>query len=287
MTDLAILTHEHNGFIIPQRKSDGYVSLTKMAAAYPNKKMNNFLRSESTNAYLEALSENTRISVFNLVQVVQGRNGGTWAHPEISIKFAAWLSPEFEVWAMQTLLRVMAGRQQPQSSTKQTDGPTTEQVLQMLQRVETGSVAEAVLAQKLADLVGVDMGQVSQVIAAQPAAQKTKAVRSGKAQSFAVSHQGNPRNHVQDFIAHEAYVKVTGDRKDFTSTADLFVAYQAYLRDYPLLPNSSETACESVCSLGKVLGTLLNEKATRKQTGNYKGRGYSGITLGELATVKP
>ena len=31
------------------------------------------------------------------------------SNPDISIKFAAWLSPEFEVWAMQTLRQVISG----------------------------------------------------------------------------------------------------------------------------------------------------------------------------------
>ena len=82
-----------------------------MAKAYPRKRMSDFLSAKQTNAYLEALSSDTGISVSQLLTVNKGNSAsfdqGTWAHAEVAVKFAAWLSPEFEVWAMRTLVQVI------------------------------------------------------------------------------------------------------------------------------------------------------------------------------------
>jgi hypothetical protein len=98
-----IVRHDYNGAIIPQR-ADGYVLLTAMAKA-EGKRTNNYLRSDSTKAYLEALAVDTRISATELIQVFQGGDGeqGTWAHPEVAIDFAQWVSVPFRIWANRTL----------------------------------------------------------------------------------------------------------------------------------------------------------------------------------------
>ena len=60
------------------------------------KKLNDWIRSDSASAYLEALSSMAGIPVANLLIVGKG-NQPTWAHPKVAIKFAAWCSPQFEV----------------------------------------------------------------------------------------------------------------------------------------------------------------------------------------------
>ena len=62
-------------------RSDRYVSLTDMAQA-TSKRVNNWLRLDSTKSYLEALSRSTQIGATDLVQVIQGgdpQSQGTWA----------------------------------------------------------------------------------------------------------------------------------------------------------------------------------------------------------------
>lgn len=108
---LDILQHDYNGLAIPQRAKDGYVCLTAMAQPF-NKKVNHFLVLKQTKAFLSALSSDTGIPASALIVVLKGGssgNQGTWAHPDVSIKFAAWLSPEFEVWAMRTLRQILSG----------------------------------------------------------------------------------------------------------------------------------------------------------------------------------
>jgi hypothetical protein len=109
--DNSIVRHDYNGLAIPQRAKDGYVNLTAMAKTH-GKKINHFLALNQTKDYLEALSADTGIPASELLVVQKGgvpELQGTWAHPDVSIKFAAWLSPQLEVWAMRTLRQVING----------------------------------------------------------------------------------------------------------------------------------------------------------------------------------
>lgn len=82
-------------------RSDRYVSLTDMAQA-TGKRVNNWLRLDSTKSYLATLSRSAHLSADQLVQVNEstGRNEdrGTWGHPKVSIRFAQWCNDEFAVW---------------------------------------------------------------------------------------------------------------------------------------------------------------------------------------------
>lgn len=85
-----IVLHDYNGFTISQ-ESNGYVSLTDMAKA-AGKQVNDYLRLDTTKAYLEALSMDINTPVSALVKVVQGKGKkqGTWAHPEVASRFSQW-----------------------------------------------------------------------------------------------------------------------------------------------------------------------------------------------------
>lgn len=74
---------------------DRYTCLTDMAKA-SGKLVKDWVRLDSTTAYLEALSSMAGIPLTNLLVVGKG-NQPTWAHPKVAIKFAAWCSPQFEV----------------------------------------------------------------------------------------------------------------------------------------------------------------------------------------------
>jgi hypothetical protein len=106
-----IIRHSYNGAIISQ-ESDGYVCLTDMAKA-SGKQVNDYLRLDSTKAYLEGLSMETGIPVSSLIRIVKGKNKaqGTWAHPEIAIDFAQWCNVSFRIWANRTLRGVITQSQ--------------------------------------------------------------------------------------------------------------------------------------------------------------------------------
>ncbi len=76
------------------------VNATDMLKNFPKKKMNNFLRQKQTKEFIKVL-ENKQLGLNTPISVIEkkaGRYGGTYMHRLLALKFAAWLSPEFELW---------------------------------------------------------------------------------------------------------------------------------------------------------------------------------------------
>lgn len=99
---------EVNGVLVKAREGDHYVPTTALCKA-GGKEWHDFVRLKSTDAFLEALAKNTGLNRKILVQSTRGRVGSTWIHPQVVIKFAQWVSPEFDVlvtkWAVELLTR--------------------------------------------------------------------------------------------------------------------------------------------------------------------------------------
>lgn len=94
---------------VAQRTSDGYFNATDLLKYY-NKKaetkkaISRFWDNETTQNFMQALAnkENSNVqkSVYlksDLYDSKRGNDGGTYMHPILFVKFAMWLSPEFEV----------------------------------------------------------------------------------------------------------------------------------------------------------------------------------------------
>lgn len=131
-----IVPSDFEGLRISTR-ADGYWNATEMCQAY-NKRLDNFLRLDSTQAYLKAFdklrfksltseesetgsqqelgkreSEESETDSqqeldHNLKSAISQTRGGrgkqgTWVHPQLALKLAAWLNPEFEVWVYATI----------------------------------------------------------------------------------------------------------------------------------------------------------------------------------------
>ena len=80
--------------------SDGWINATEAAARF-DKRPNDWLSLPTTIEYLEALSRRsvTGLSGNGLMSVKRGgKNQGTWLHPKLAVKFARWLSVDFEIW---------------------------------------------------------------------------------------------------------------------------------------------------------------------------------------------
>lgn len=71
------------------------VNATDMIKSFPNKRMNDFLSNQQTNDFIKVLTLKTGNTVF---KTEAGRYGGTWMNRLLAYKFAAWLSPEFELF---------------------------------------------------------------------------------------------------------------------------------------------------------------------------------------------
>jgi hypothetical protein len=104
---LDIVKHNWNGAEIRQRSTDGFVNLTDMCKA-ERRRVHDYLRLPQTEAYISALSNDTGILRENLVVKKEGKGGGTYAHPEIAIDCAQWVSMSFRIWAARTLRDVIA-----------------------------------------------------------------------------------------------------------------------------------------------------------------------------------
>lgn len=103
--------------VISQRITDGYINATAMCKA-AGKKINDYGRLSTTQAFLKELSSETGIPASGLVQIIKGGNPqfqGTWVHPQVAIHLAQWLSPKFAVLVSKWVFEWMSGNiQQPQ-----------------------------------------------------------------------------------------------------------------------------------------------------------------------------
>lgn len=104
-----ITKFDYDGVNISFEFSDGnrMINATEMAKPFQDKRMNNFLRSKQTKEYIQALEKryaNLRIAQKReVLRVVKGGDAtkgeqGTWMDEKLALKFAAWLSVEFELW---------------------------------------------------------------------------------------------------------------------------------------------------------------------------------------------
>ena len=113
----SLVKHHVQGHIVPQRVPDGYIDATAMCQA-AGKRLNNYLRSDTTKAFVSALEADTRIRATELIQVFRGGTPelqGTWVHPQVAINLAQWLSPRFAVRVTSLVLDWMAGLQRHQA----------------------------------------------------------------------------------------------------------------------------------------------------------------------------
>lgn len=78
-----------------EQRLDGYINVSQLCNTH-GKRLNNWTRSVSGNAYLQAVSEATRIRVGDLIEVKDGIP--TYAHPDVAVEIARWVSPAFGIW---------------------------------------------------------------------------------------------------------------------------------------------------------------------------------------------
>ncbi|MGK7898273.1 MAG: KilA-N domain-containing protein, partial [Xenococcus sp. (in: cyanobacteria)] len=85
---------------IHQRIIDGYINLNQMAEAN-GKRIDNWLQNQSTKNLLSEIERQQNKlpglpgSLLEPLITIEGRDGGTWAHPDIAIQFAQWCNPAF------------------------------------------------------------------------------------------------------------------------------------------------------------------------------------------------
>jgi hypothetical protein len=114
----AIIKHQFEEHSIAQRSGDGYVNLTELCKA-GGKKVHDYMRLTSTQQLLSALAADAGITITDnhagsgsLVETLQGIGiaQGTWAHPEVAIDCAQWVSMKLRIWANRTLMKIFSNQ---------------------------------------------------------------------------------------------------------------------------------------------------------------------------------
>lgn len=89
------------------------VNATEMAKAF-KKDLYQFTKSEDTKRFIEACNKPANAGLLRISNesdlIISRQKSGTYMHRVLAIKFAAWLSPDFEVWVYATIERILFGK---------------------------------------------------------------------------------------------------------------------------------------------------------------------------------
>jgi len=110
MKTQVLMKRPFNEFNITQRSGDKFFNSTELLKAYnktgnrSEKEMKAFFVNKGTQDFMTELvkdmnsnGQNSTYLEKDLYSATRGVNGGTFMHPYLFVKFAMWLSPEFEV----------------------------------------------------------------------------------------------------------------------------------------------------------------------------------------------
>lgn len=89
------------------------INATEMAKAF-NAEVAHFMGNKDTKLFIDSCLK-TRNSEFLGIKYVDDlytsrQKSGTWMHRVLALKFAAWLSPDFEVWVYSTIEKLLFGK---------------------------------------------------------------------------------------------------------------------------------------------------------------------------------
>ncbi|MGL5956809.1 MAG: KilA-N domain-containing protein [Brevinema sp.] len=100
------------------QREDGYVNATALCRS-AGKELGGYLRNDTTNEFLNELSEAMQICMTSLVQINKGAGvkkyeQGTYIHPKVAIHLGQWLSPKFAVFVSNVVFDFMNSEQKIQ-----------------------------------------------------------------------------------------------------------------------------------------------------------------------------
>jgi hypothetical protein len=97
------LIRKMGDFDVIQRTSDGMFNATALLRQWNHskndkKEVTKFFENQNTRAFVNALITEENLNTQNSAYLkTRGKNGGTWMHPILFVKFSMWLNPTFEV----------------------------------------------------------------------------------------------------------------------------------------------------------------------------------------------
>lgn len=114
MTEAKICRFEQNPVtFLLSKENSVMVNATEMAKIF-DRKVEAFMRNEDTQNFIaECLkSENSRfINISKEEDLYRStQKSGTFMHRVLALKFAAWLSPRFELWVYSTIEQILFGK---------------------------------------------------------------------------------------------------------------------------------------------------------------------------------
>lgn len=89
--------------------------------------------------FIEAVAELHNLSDTQVMTSKQGKNGGTWAHWQIGLAYAKYLSPEFHIWCNTVVRERMEGKPAPSEG---------------LSREVIGGIVKSILVKYLGEVEG-------------------------------------------------------------------------------------------------------------------------------------
>jgi len=87
---------QSNISVVKYEDGSEYWSLNDLNKFFPSKRLDNFLANDDIKEFIEAL-QRTIIPGKSGIITKRGKGGGTYAHRLVAMRFAAWLSKEFEL----------------------------------------------------------------------------------------------------------------------------------------------------------------------------------------------
>jgi hypothetical protein len=125
-------------------REDGYFNATAMCKAF-GKQTKDYLKSEGTKAFLDALETRRTNILLSLVETKNGGvNPGTWIERRVAIDLARWLSPEFHVQVIEWTEEILSG-QRPQLPNITSEDSYTTQMVDLFSRTITPMQKEVIL----------------------------------------------------------------------------------------------------------------------------------------------
>lgn len=91
-----------NDFDVIQRTKDGMFNATSLInqwndSNHQSKEITKFFENKHTNEFIKVLVFEENLNTQDSAYLKsRGKNGGTWMHPYLFVKFAMWLNPKFE-----------------------------------------------------------------------------------------------------------------------------------------------------------------------------------------------
>ena len=114
ITEARVLKFEQNPVTFLLAKENSVmVNATEMAKIF-DRKVNEFMSNETTKNFIDSCLKSGNSRFINISKEEDlyrsSQKSGTYMHRVLALKFAAWLSPKFELWVYSTIEQLLFGK---------------------------------------------------------------------------------------------------------------------------------------------------------------------------------